>query len=177
MNLKRNYLKGGNWGLEMNEENEKKLFSEYPEFFKHKEDLHQSLMAFGFECEDGWYDLLSNLCRDIKAYYLKAEGNVNPDFYVTQVKEKYGSLRFYVSPAPDEVHNMIHIAEMKSYYICEDCGCEGKEFHRDDLPWIRTLCDDCLDRHIMKRYKRVPSAGENYISKWQKEHNAPFVEG
>ena len=159
-----------------------KLFKKYPMFFKHKNDLQQSLMGFGFECGNGWYPLISKLCHDIHKFFTTEydtkdyQHMVPPYFNVQQVKEKFGSLRFYVSSAPTEVFDMIHEAEKKSYYICEECGKEGKKFYRDNLPWIRTLCDDCLDKHVLERWKHIRKAKEDYISDWQKEHNAPFVE-
>jgi hypothetical protein len=45
---------------------------------------------------------------------------------IEQIKEKFGGLRFYISEAPDEVHNAITEAEKESYTICEDCGKPGK---------------------------------------------------
>jgi hypothetical protein len=45
---------------------------------------------------------------------------------VTQVKEKYGGLRFYVGSAPIWYHEMIHRAENRSERTCEVCGKPGK---------------------------------------------------
>jgi len=175
----------------MNRENTEKLFNDFPEFFDdRKKGLMVSLMGFGFECGDGWYDLIYNLCKDIKKWYMTHESRhydeeyekyetkkgIQPHFQVQQVKEKFGGLRFYISPAPQEIHDMIHIAEGRSYYICEMCGksCltstpeDYKSFYRDELAWIQTLCDECL-------YEKMGD-NKDYISDWQKEHNAPFVE-
>lgn len=175
----------------MNKENTEKLFKEFPEFFKHKEDLMSSLMAFGFECDDGWYNLIYNLCKDIKHYYDTHESNiidkewkivgqkkgVPEHFYVTQVKEKFGSLRFYITGAPQQIHDMIHKAENKSYYICEGCGEKGEYYYRDELPWIQTLCDTCLDKYYMKMWSRIRDKKEDFISEWQRENKAPYKEG
>ena len=165
----------------MKKELEDKIVNDFPGMFKHRDNLKASLMAFGFECNDGWFDLIHNLCRDINAFY---NGKIPEQFYVQQVKEKFGGLRFYVSCAPEEVFNMIHAAEGHSYSICENCGKEHQpsegeytSFYRDALPWIVTLCDECLDKHIAKIYNRIRKANEDYISNWQKEHNAPFVKG
>jgi len=172
----------------MNKDLEANIFNSYPELFKHRDDMKQSLMCFGIEPDNGWYNLINDLCADIYHYYntkydgVDYDGNkyhheVPPSFYVTQIKEKFGSLRFYIMAAPEDIHDMVHKAENKSYYICEVCGKEGKQFYRDDLPWVRTLCDECLDAHISDRYKRVRKAKEDFISNWQKKHKAPFVEG
>ena len=60
---------------------------------------------------------------------------------VTQVKEKYGTLRFYVSSAPEWYFDLIDYYEEKSGIICEQCGELGKM--REDRGWVLTLCDDC----------------------------------
>ena len=105
----------------MDKKLEQKIYKRYPEFFKHRDDMHASLMCFGMECRDGWYNLINNLCKDIHGYYMK-HGGIPESFYVTQIKEKWGSLRFYTSGAPEQVHKMIADAEHKSFYICEICG-------------------------------------------------------
>ena len=171
----------------MNDEHTKKLLNDFPEFFKHRNNPQESLMIFGFECRDGWFDLIYNLCKDIKEYYLTEYNNgdefyhcIPDDFYVVQVKEKFGGLRYYITAAPEYVHNLIHDAENKSFYVCEHCGKENPEykkgdkrykgFYRDKLPWILTLCDDCLRVHLEK--KGLPF--KDYVSPWQKENKAPF---
>jgi len=177
----------------MNKKNTAYLFNMYPELFKHRDNVRVSLMRFGFECGDGWFDLINNLCMKIEQWFNNNETNdydenrnvigkstgVPGHFYVAQVKEKFGSLRFYVGAAPQAVHDMIHEAENKSYYICEHCGMFAgfpgepgyKSFYRDGLSWVLTLCDDCLKKHLDR--KGLPF--DDYVSDWQKEHNAPFV--
>lgn len=56
-----------------------------------------------------------------------------------QVKEKYGSLRFYMSSGTKGMYDLCSEYENKSYKICEECGEEG--VLRDDLSWILTLCE------------------------------------
>jgi len=125
----------------MNKENTKKLFDDFPEFWKGKDNPQASLMCFGFEYSDGWFDLTYKLCKDINNYFLTqdARHEIPDHFCVVQCKEKFGGLRFYITSAPIEVHNMIDDAAQKSYTICEKCGAPGKL--RDDLDWWLTLCD------------------------------------
>lgn len=128
----------------MNQENTDKLFSEFPEFFKHKDDMRASLMGFGFACGDGWYDIIYKLMQDIKAIY-DAE---KESFYVTQVKEKFAGLRFYVSATSKEVFALIHEAESKSYVTCENCGKPGTVHRRGR--WYQTLCTECAGDEWVK---------------------------
>jgi hypothetical protein len=63
-------------------------------------------------------------------------------FQVEQVKEKFGTLRFYVSGYTDEIHEFIHMAEELSYITCEKCGATtAKQRGRG---WIYTACKDCV---------------------------------
>jgi hypothetical protein len=58
---------------------------------------------------------------------------------ITQIKEKFGGLRFYVGPATQEFYDAITEAEKKSYEICEACGQPGEPVQPNG-GWIRTLC-------------------------------------
>lgn len=60
-------------------------------------------------------------------------------FAVQQVKEKFGTLRFYCS-GNETIHKYVRLAEWLSSVTCEDCGKPGKA---NDSGWIRTQCDDC----------------------------------
>jgi hypothetical protein len=56
----------------------------------------------------------------------------------SQVKEKFGGLRFYVQAATDKHYNYISFAESMSYRTCEECGAPGKRYTDG---WHTTLCD------------------------------------
>ncbi|MCX7593177.1 MAG: hypothetical protein N2235_05355 [Fischerella sp.] len=55
-----------------------------------------------------------------------------------QVKEKYGTLRFYVDRSDHAADDLIHFAELMSEVTCEECGNPGR---LREGSWIRTLCD------------------------------------
>lgn len=55
-----------------------------------------------------------------------------------QVKEKFGTLRFYVFGARDEAYHYIAFAEAMSARTCEECGAPGRSRGGG---WVRTLCD------------------------------------
>lgn len=44
-----------------------------------------------FECDDGWGTLIAELETRLKA--------LSPDYAISQVKEKFGGLRYYATPA------------------------------------------------------------------------------
>ena len=58
---------------------------------------------------------------------------------VDQIKEKFGTLRFYCHGGDSATEGMIRMAEQMSVVTCELCGNPGK--HRGG-GWIQTLCDE-----------------------------------
>ena len=61
----------------------------------------------------------------------------------SQVKEKFGTLRFYMTSATSEMYDLVQEAEEKSATICENCGKPGK---LRSGGWIRCLCDECCTK-------------------------------
>ena len=53
---------------------------------------------FDFSLGEGWYPLLHSLCSDLDAILQESKEELN--FSVTQVKEKFAGLRFYVAGVP-----------------------------------------------------------------------------
>ena len=120
----------------MNKENTEKLMRDFPTLYRgYKKPLTESLMGFGFECRDGWFQLIYDLSKELVAMDSKLEA--------VQVKEKYGTLRFYVGGATDAVFNLIFAAEEKSSGICEVCGSMQDVKTGPDGGWVRTLCGAC----------------------------------
>jgi hypothetical protein len=91
--------------------------------------------TWGFECGDGWYDLVDALCLNLQ----HATKNGAPQVVASQVKAKFGTLRFYVGGRNDEQAGMIQLAETMSARICEMCGNRGKLIRGD---WIKTRCPE-----------------------------------
>ena len=116
----------------MNSENTKYLIEHFPKLYAGVgKPLTESLMGFGFEVGDGWFELLKELSEKIEPYEVEA----------VQVKEKFGGLRFYlVGGAPQEVWDAIDAAEAQSFKTCEVCGEPGEARGGG---WVRTLCSAC----------------------------------
>ena len=121
-------------------------------FFDPKGDIKRTLIPFGFECGNGWFDLLWKLCESIDII-LKEEKT--KDFEVLQVKEKFAGLRFYVTAATDKIWKLIEKAEGKSYKTCEECGARGT-LHSSGH-WLKTLCRKCAkeSRKGQHRYYKI----------------------
>jgi hypothetical protein len=56
-----------------------------------------------------------------------------------QVKEKYGSLTFYMIGATSEMCDLIDKAELISLMLCEQCGEPGETRGEG---WIYVACDE-----------------------------------
>lgn len=127
----------------MNKRNTEKLYKDFPELYKqHSWSMQDTCMCWGFECDDGWFDLIYQLSKDIVE---KSKNKIQ----AIQVKEKFGGLRFYYQWITEdntslkfhrEIEKLIEEAENKSYKICEICGNPGEP---NENGWISTLCEKC----------------------------------
>ena len=89
-----------------------------------------------FEVGDGWYGLLYQLILNVR-FNDEAKGKWITK--VTQCKEKFGGLRFYVTGTSDKNWDLIREAEKKSYGVCENTGSEV-EVGIWNTGWVRTIC-------------------------------------
>ena len=122
----------------MRKELTSKLYLRFPDIFKGRsKPLTESLMAFGLECGDGWFDLIHELCEDLERHETLDDVPL-PE--AVQIKEKIGGLRFYVGVTTQEMLDIIHEAEIRSEKICEICGLKGERF--SDGGWIKTRCEN-----------------------------------
>lgn len=177
----------------MREELDKKLVEKYPKIFAQRnKSMQETLMCWGFECEDGWYNLIDKLCgtiqshidnknrnrqfsieynqmveqvlrgdtelfnaryqgykedykekilNDIKSDKITLKEDISKEFpqiEVVQVKEKFGTLRFYTNYGDDYIYGAIEMAESMSAVTCETCGAPGKLF---SYGWWHVACD------------------------------------
>jgi len=136
----------------------------FEELAKRWPDLFQKSGDFEFSIGDGWYNIVDILCgmlshkvegvkRRLKyamensdAKFNKSISELEADVAaafkelptIIQVKEKFGTLRFYVDGGTPEMHNYIEFAEAMTSRICEECGSPGKSRSGG---WVKVLCD------------------------------------
>jgi hypothetical protein len=126
---------------------EKKLFTKYPKIFRQKDlNMQETCMCWGIECGDGWYWLIDNVCGSIQNYIDDNKGVEQVE--ASQVKEKFGGLRFYTSGNDDRIDGMIWLAESLSYKICENCGSQDNV--KQTKGWIVSLCPKCTEERMKK---------------------------
>lgn len=93
---------------------------------------------------DGWTGIIDNLCNEIEAY-CKLKKIV---CVVGQVKEKFGTLRFYVDNSDASIDAFVNAAEEASEHTCEKCAHPGELRSKS---WLVTLCDDCYKLRNAKK--------------------------
>jgi hypothetical protein len=117
---------------------ELELVAKYPSFFRdYKGDMQETCMAWGMEHGDGWHKLFSELNERI-AQYLSTHKNP-PDFYWSQVKEKYGTARWYYNGGDDIISDLVDFYEGATVHTCETCGEGGKLRGKG---WLYTSCNE-----------------------------------
>lgn len=110
---------------------EDKLKSEFPLLLvKMHGSARETCMAYGVECDDGWYELIRSLCREVQDWSDRTEKQIVAE----QIKEKFGGLRFYISsnktnPISDGewsvLNGIINRYEEMALNTCEITGAKG----------------------------------------------------
>lgn len=155
----------------MNDKLDKKLCKKYPKIFKDRRaSMENTAMCWGFEHGDGWYNILDRLCCCIQSY-IDANINHSTDIIqlvATQVKEKYGTLRFYYNGGSDEIAGMVQFAENLSRYICESCGRYQENTTIKDVGhWVYNMCDTCWCKSSRNSDASEDDKREDF-EKWKK---------
>lgn len=158
----------------MKEELELELVKKYPKILRdYKGDMMTTCMAWGMECDDGYYNLLDE-CMAKLNYFCKLCSTPDNEVGViaTQIKEKYGRLCFYYDVyGADEVQysiieDIIDTAERKSEHTCEISGEWGEPCHKGG--WYKTLC---YEEARKLGYKACDPSTEEY---WKKKDKKPL---
>lgn len=87
------------------------LCSKYPIIFQHRSStIHQSCMAWGIDCGDGWYSLIDVLCAELMAPLVQAEYDYKSR-YDTRMELDAGTLA--TTPEYESYASAISIAGAK----------------------------------------------------------------
>ena len=151
------------------------LVKRYPKIFRDRyKSPQETCMHWGFP-EGGWFMLIDILCRCIQRHIDNSEStcalsqkwhnefvqgigpyrsewspHMNgttpvPQVVALQVKEKFGTLRFYYSGGDEAIEGMVGLAEQMSGTTCEECGSFSSSVGYT-LGWISVICPPCLKK-------------------------------
>lgn len=133
------------------------LIEKYPKIFEPYEGNPGYVNWFGIP--PGWVKNVDILCGSIQDYIdYSCRSEPNPEFVegedkprfikiypeqvrCIQLKEKFGTLRFYASGADANVNGMIKMAEYMCDNTCEKCGTNKNLGITKG--WISVLCKKC----------------------------------
>ena len=131
----------------------KRLMKEYTFLIPRNRENGEILDEADYSCTmldpmpKGWKKAFGeDICREIKAFLF--EENMLEGYWVKQIKEKFGSLRWY----DNDCSRHAKLKQIKSKYVelsehtCVMCGAEGTM--RDNLRWISPFCDECYEELI-----------------------------
>ncbi len=118
---------------------------------------------YTFSIGDGWYKLVYDLVHDIRINDLKKGDWITK---VTQCKEKFGGLRFYVTGTSDKNWALIRNAEQKSYGICEATGSEVEVGTWND-GWVQTICRKEALRRFYDKSDKGELDGKRFEDCWK----------
>ena len=125
----------------MKQELDEYLCKVFPKIFAERNlPMQETAMCWGLECGDGWFNIINQLCQNIQHHidWKNKEKEVVAQVVVSQLKEKYGTLRFYYSGGDDTIDGMVSMAESMSGVTCEECGNIGES---NNGGWIKVLCE------------------------------------
>ena len=166
------------------------LCKKYPKIFRDRNaSMTVTCMCWGFP-GDGWFFLIEGLCGSIQRHIdnhnewveeygkelweKEKRGELNDDISIsepklipqvvaTQVKEKFGGLRFYYGGGDEQIEGMVSLAESLSYRICEECGVMTELVNPNAGGWIQTTCPMCAkngEGHFKNRNLELASIWE-----------------
>lgn len=127
----------------MNAENTQKLLNAYPL-------LYRNLREWGFECGDGWFDLVWQLSAEIElAARLEGIPKSSDSWPAVGVlKYKFGDLRVqFNAPVSDNIRDLVEKARDLSVNICELCSASCDKAPDNEQANTGPLCEGCRKAH------------------------------
>jgi len=147
----------------MREELDKLLCEKYPKMMVNRnKGMQETCMCWGFECGDGWFEILNQLMGNIQHHidWKNKKEEVVPQVTLDQVKEKFGTLRFYYTGGDDYIRGLVSMAESMSGVTCEGCGAQAKtnwpKAENGGIGgWVRTICAPCEEARELAHKKAM----------------------
>ena len=125
--------------------------------------MTETAMCWGFDCGNGWFQILNQRMGNIQNHidWQNRNGEVVPQVTVDQVKEKFGTLRFYYTGGDDVIDGMVSMAESMSGVTCETCG--NPSTVQNNNGWMRSICTSCEEKREAERDETLKSFIKNDV--------------
>ena len=130
------------------------LIKKFPKLYDHTDNC--PFNDWKFECDDGWFKLIYWLSDYLQGYidqnnrwaekYPSETNKLVEQIKVHQVKEKFSTLRYYVSGGNDHTNAVISFAEHISGYTCERSGLT-EDVVRYKKGWIKTVSSKYVENN------------------------------
>lgn len=121
-----------------------KLCADFPNLYRDRNaSMQTTCMCWGFEVGDAWEPLIRDLSAKLETMIMEQPPGEREFYAAAQVKEKYGTLRFYMTSSTEEMDKAIEEAERVSAVTCESCGAPGKLGVVNY--WWSVRCDGCRE--------------------------------
>ena len=141
----------------------KEIIEKYPKIFQQYEGNPGMVNWYGVP--DGWLPIIDKLCGSIQRYidnvtkYIDGKPVKLKQLTCSQMKEKFGGLRFYADNSDDYTEGMIMMAEYLCSQTCQECGSQSGTIGRTQ-GWVSTLCSECgKDNPSWKPFNVIQDAG------------------
>jgi len=129
----------------MNKELDERLVRDFPFLYVDRHaPMSRTCLCWGFDVGDGWYKITKKLSQKLDKMIAKLAW-LHPEYVLngtlpraSQVKEKFGTLRFYMDSSTEEMEDLIEEAQLESARTCEVCGQPGKT--HSIRGWLSTVC-------------------------------------
>lgn len=140
------------YGVQDDAEYGEKFMSRFPILFQdRKKPMTQTCMCWGIECPKGWWHILDQLCTVLEFHNMEFVKNYGVAIVADQVKEKFGTLRFYYTVWPvDEngiaktlAEELTSEEDRKRSIVMDYLEMLADQYIREAEGLTETTCADC----------------------------------
>ena len=115
-----------------------KFMDRFPILFQEsKKDMTHTCMCWGIECPIGWFHILEQLCTVLEFYNMEFTKNHGIAIVADQVKEKFGTLRFYYTVRQVDENGIVK-------ENCPDLLEEDDRKLRINMDYLEMLADNII---------------------------------
>lgn len=126
--------------MQLNQNLTEQLYLNFPHLYRSRhKTMYESGMCWGFQCGDGWFQILYDLSQKLSNYLIQHPA---VDFEVTQVKSKLGFLHVGLSFHNADLRKLIDLACQQAQITCELTGSQGKLYEDILNCALIVLCDE-----------------------------------